>query len=69
MFDVKFFAATIRVKRAERGWSQEQLAEACGLSKNSIARYENGTNEPMFTAVCSLADAFQCPISDFVKSN
>ena len=66
MFDMEYFSKQLRVKRAERGWSQDDLAKESGVSRNAIVRYESGLNEPMFTSVCALADAFGCPIGDFV---
>lgn len=32
----------IRKARLERGWSQQQLAEAAGLSRPTVARVEGG---------------------------
>lgn len=58
-------ARTLKVKRTERGWNQEQLAEAAGLSKSAIARYEAELNAPSFDAVCKLADALGCDTDDF----
>lgn len=66
MFDMEYFSKQLRVKRAERGWSQDDLAKKSGISRNAIVRYESGMNEPMFTSVCALADAFGCSIGDFV---
>ena len=38
------FGQVVRVTREDRGWSQEQLAAALGISLSSlIARFELGT--------------------------
>ena len=36
----------IRAGRAWLGWSQEDLAQAAGLSQTGIARIETGVNTP-----------------------
>lgn len=40
------FSAKIRAARAALGWTQEQLAEAAGLSPQSIPNVERGDNAP-----------------------
>ncbi len=41
--------------RQERGFSQRQLAEASGLARMGIVRYEQGTSEPRMESVQSIA--------------
>jgi putative transcriptional regulator len=49
----------IRVLRAERGWSQAELAERAGVSRNSINSIENGRFDPSLSLAFAIADAFE----------
>lgn len=48
----------IRVLRAERGWSQAELAERVEVSRNSINAVENGKFDPSLPLAFRIADAF-----------
>jgi ribosome-binding protein aMBF1 (putative translation factor) len=37
--------------RAERGWSQRQLAEAAGMTQPQVARFESGDTDPRLSTV------------------
>ena len=39
-------AKRIKIARTEKGWTQKQLAEACGIDQGNISRYERGTVAP-----------------------
>lgn len=53
----------IREKRLEKGWSQSQLAEFCGLSLRTIQRIEKGT-EPTTESLKALASVFESTIAE-----
>jgi putative transcriptional regulator len=58
----------IRVLRAEKGWSQAELAEKVSVSRNSINAVENGKFEPSLPLAFRIADAFALKIEDvFLK--
>jgi putative transcriptional regulator len=48
----------IRVLRAEREWSQADLAEKVGVSRNSINAVENGKFDPSLPLAFRIADVF-----------
>jgi putative transcriptional regulator len=48
----------IRVLRAERRWSQAELAERVGVSRNSINSVENGKFDPSLSLAFRISDAF-----------
>jgi putative transcriptional regulator len=54
----------IRVLRAERRWSQADLAERVGVSRNSINSIENGHFDPSLPLAFAIADAFDSRIED-----
>jgi transcriptional regulator with XRE-family HTH domain len=53
----------IREKRLEKGWSQAQLAEFCGLSLRTIQRIEKGST-PTVESLMALASVFESTISE-----
>lgn len=46
----EFISAVIGA-RAERGWSQTDLAKACGTTQSAIARLESGDQDPKLSTV------------------
>ena len=42
--------------------NQQQLADASGMSKASIARYESGLNAPSLRQFVQLADVLGCSL-------
>ena len=49
--------ARIKALREEKGMSQMELAEKCGLAQSHISRLENGTHSPSRKTVETLANA------------
>jgi putative transcriptional regulator len=54
----------IRVLRAERKWSQAELAERVNVSRNSINSVENGKFDPSLPLAFRIADAFGLTIEE-----
>lgn len=54
----------IRVLRAERRWSQAELATRVGVSRNSIVSIENGHFDPSLSLAFAIADAFESKIEE-----
>ena len=54
----------IRVLRAERQWSQAELAERVSVSRNSINSVENGKFDPSLPLAFRIADAFGLTIEE-----
>jgi putative transcriptional regulator len=54
----------IRVLRAERRWSQAELAERVGVSRNSINSIENGKVDPSLPLAFRIADAFGLTVEE-----
>lgn len=57
----------IRVLRAERQWSQAELATRVGVSRNSINSIENGHFDPSLSLAFAIADAFESKIEDIFQ--
>lgn len=60
------FGQRLRSLRLDRFWSQEQLCEASGVSRATVARLEAGTTKPQLRTVVSLAKALDVDPSELV---
>jgi len=54
----------IKELRTERGWTQEQLADAVGVSRQSINSIERHRYEPSLTLALRFARVFRRPTDD-----
>ncbi len=52
----------LRVLRAERGWSQQDLAERLEVSRQSVNAIETGKYDPSLPLAFRLARLFALPI-------
>jgi len=52
----------LRVLRAEQGWTQEQLAEAIGVSRQAINALETERHDPSLELAYRIAGAFAVPV-------
>jgi len=53
------YAAKIRAARGLLNWSQGELAERAGVSKQSITRIERGIMDPRFSTMTALNEAIR----------
>ncbi|WP_277553300.1 transcriptional regulator [Halobaculum limi] len=63
---VNIDGTTVADERKERGWSLGRLADELGVSRRTVAKYENGMNASVEVAV-QLEDLFDRPFSDPVR--
>ena len=54
----------IRVLRAERDWSQADLASCIQVSRNSVVSIENGKHDPSIRLAFKIADVFGVAVTD-----
>jgi putative transcriptional regulator len=54
----------LKVLRAERNWSQAQLAELLDVSRQTINAIENGKYDPSLPLAFKMAALFACRIED-----
>jgi len=52
----------LRTLRAERGWSQADLAEKLGVSRQSVNAIETGRFDPSLPLAFKLSKLFELPI-------
>lgn len=58
---LKEIGEMIRVRRLSRGMTQDQLADAIGVSPSAVGMYEAGRRKPKDHIVEALADVFNVP--------
>jgi predicted transcriptional regulator len=56
-------AEQVSERRAERGLSQQQLAELCGTTQSAIARLESGGRPPRIDTLLRIAEALDCELA------
>ncbi|MCM1072719.1 MAG: helix-turn-helix domain-containing protein [Bacteroides sp.] len=64
---LKNIGINIKSERLRRGISQEELAEKCDISRNSVSLIETGKINPTIIRVIDIADALGVNIDDLVK--
>jgi putative transcriptional regulator len=52
----------LKVLRAERDWNQQDLADALGVSRQSVNAIETGKYDPSLPLAFRIADLFSLPI-------
>lgn len=57
----------IAVRRAERGLSQAQLADALGVSRQTVISIEKGRFDPSLPLAFRLAALFGAPIEEIFR--
>jgi putative transcriptional regulator len=59
----------IRVLRAERGWTQADLAKLLDVSRNSVNAIENGKYDPSLPLAFSIAQIFKMRIEEIFQKD
>jgi len=57
----------IRVLRAEKGWTQADLAKALDVSRNSVNAIENGKYDPSLPLAFRISDVFALKIEEIFQ--
>lgn len=52
--------------RKKKGFSQEKLAEKCQVSRQAIAKWENGESVPIIDKLIFLADLYELSLDELV---
>ncbi len=60
-------AKLIRQIRLERGITQDSLAEALSLTKQTVSNYERGIRVPSYETLEAIADVLNVPMSFFLS--
>ena len=57
----------VAARRAAQGWSQAELAERLGVSRQTVISIERGRFDPSLPLAFRLAAAFGCRIEDLFR--
>ncbi|MBT0670022.1 helix-turn-helix transcriptional regulator [Novosphingobium profundi] len=57
----------LRVLRAERGWSQQELATRLDVSRQSVNAIETGRYDPSLPLAFRIADVFELAIEEIFQ--
>lgn len=58
----------LRVLRAERGWTQEELGRAVGVSRQAIIALESDKHDPSLDLAFRLASTFGLKVEDLFEN-
>ncbi|MDN5212038.1 helix-turn-helix transcriptional regulator [Fulvivirgaceae bacterium BMA12] len=53
--------------RAQKGWSQSDLARACDKDRQAIEKLENGRVNPTLYSLYELSQALEIPLSELTR--
>ncbi|HAE89980.1 MULTISPECIES: helix-turn-helix transcriptional regulator [Idiomarina] len=59
----------LKVLRAERNWTQNDLAQALSVSRQTINAIETGKFDPSLPLAFKIAKVFQCTIEDIFSDD
>ena len=57
----------LKVLRAERNWSQQDLADRLGVSRQSVNAIETGRYDPSLPLAFTIAEVFGLPIESIFQ--
>src|ERR1700675_4348628 len=63
----QYFAARLRELREGAGWTQQQLADAAGMTREGIAQLETRRRGPVWKSVLQLAKALGVTCDAFAQ--
>jgi len=63
-----YLGQEIQRRRAEKGWSQEYLAEITGLHRTYISQLERGLKSPSIRVLNHITRALEVRMSEFLKT-
>lgn len=58
----------IKEIRQQKGFTQKQLGDMCGMADSAIRRYENGKANPKIETLQKIANALEVPLYDLLVS-
>lgn len=58
----------LKIFRKKNGYTQEQIAEKIGVSRQAIAKWENGDAMPDVENIIALADLYEVTVDSLVRN-
>lgn len=66
---MSYTSDAIKRIRKEKGLTQKQLGERCGIADSNIRKYESGTQNPKIETLDKIAQALEVPIFHLIEGN
>jgi len=60
---------TIKKIRAEKGMTQEQLAEHLHVTRQAVSNWEQGKTQPDVETLSAMAEVFELPVEELIYGN
>lgn len=64
---IKSLGEALKARRTQRGFTQEYVAEALGVSRQAVSKWENGTAEPSTSNLLALAKLYEVDVSELLR--
>lgn len=58
---------TLKSHRTDRGFTQEYVAEALGVSRQAVSKWENGTSDPSTANLMALAKLYGLSVDELLR--
>ena len=55
--------------RKKRGYSQESVAEAIGVERSTIAKWETGIAKPRIDNLLALSELYKCGVNELLATS
>ena len=65
--EAEIFGKRVRELRLKAGWTQEQLAEAAGITTTYTSDLERGTKVPSLTVLLRISRAFRVSVGELLR--
>ena len=65
----KSLGEALKAQRTARGFTQEYVAEALGVSRQAVSKWENGTSEPSTANLMALAKLYSLTVDELLRTN
>ncbi len=62
----KSLGETLKAHRTSRGFTQEYVAEALGVSRQAVSKWENGTSDPSTANLMALAKLYGLSVDELL---
>ena len=65
---VKSLGEALKARRTAAGYTQEYVAEALGVSRQAVSKWENGTSEPSTANLMALAKLYGLSVDELLHT-
>ncbi len=63
----KSLGEALKARRTATGYTQEYVAEALGVSRQAVSKWENGTSDPSTANLMALSKLYGLPVDELLR--